>query len=87
MDVQVAEQAAERHVLLGREHLVPEENDEVLGQRAMDLVLLAVRERLAEIDAAQFRADDRRQLVDGDRLVRRAFIRFVADTRAGIGVQ
>jgi hypothetical protein len=30
----------------------------------MDLVLLAVRQRLAEIDAGDLRADDRRHLVD-----------------------
>ena len=47
MDVQVAEQAAERHVLLGRDLLVAEEDDAVLRQRAVDLVLLAVGQAAA----------------------------------------
>ena len=51
MDVQVAEQSAECQVLVRRDVLIAEEEDAILGQRAMDLVLLAVRERLAEIDA------------------------------------
>jgi hypothetical protein len=72
MDVQLAEQPAERHVLVGRDVLVAEEDDAVLGQRPMQLVLLAVAERRAEVDAGDLRADDRRQLVDGDGLVRRA---------------
>ena len=52
MNVQLAEQAAERHVLLGRQHLVAKEDHEVFRQRAMNLVLLTVGQRLAEIDAA-----------------------------------
>ena len=47
MDVQLAEQPAEGDVLVGRDVLVAEEDDAVLGQRAVDLVLLAVRQRLA----------------------------------------
>src|SRR5580700_1900174 len=38
----------------------------------MDLVQRAVAERLRQIDAADLRADDRRQLVDADGVVRRA---------------
>ena len=71
VDVQLAEQPAEGEVLVGRDVLVAEEDDEVLGERAVDLVQLAVRQRLGEIDAGDLRADDRRQLVDGDRLVGR----------------
>ena len=49
--------------------LVAEEDHEVFGQRAMDLVHLAVGARivgdeLADIDAGNFRADDRRQFFD-----------------------
>ena len=38
MDVQFAEQPAEGEMLLRRDVLVAEEDDEVLGQRAVDLV-------------------------------------------------
>jgi len=58
MDVQVAEQPAERQVLVGRDVLVAEEDDAVLGQRTMDLVVLAVRQRLAEVEAGDLRADN-----------------------------
>jgi len=56
-------------MLLRREMLVAKEDDEVLGERAMDLVHLAVA-GLAQIDGADLGADDRRQLVDGDRFIR-----------------
>ena len=72
MGVQVAEQPAERQVLVLRDVLVAEEDHQVLGQRAVDLVLLAIGERLAEVDAGDLGADDRRQLVDGEGLVGRA---------------
>ena len=67
--MQLAEQAAEGQVLVGRDVLVAEEDHEVLGERAMDLVHLAVGARiavdeLADVDAGDLRADDRRQLVD-----------------------
>src|SRR5882757_7065067 len=87
MDVQVAEQAAEGDVLVERDHLVAEEDHRVLGQRAMDLVLLAVGKRPAEIDAADLRADDRRQLVDGDGLVGRALVRLRTDAGALVAAQ
>jgi hypothetical protein len=82
VDVQLAEQPAEGHVLVGRDVLVAEEDDGILGERAMQLVLLAVRQRLGEIDAGDLRADDRRQLVDGDGLVGRSFIGDVPIARA-----
>ena len=82
--MQVTEQAAEGHVLVEVDVLVAEEDDAILGQRAMDLVLLAVAQRLAEIDAGDLGADDRRQLVDGDGLVGRAVVAVV--TIAGAGV-
>jgi energy-converting hydrogenase Eha subunit G len=63
MDVQLAELAAEGQVLILRQMLVAEEDHQVLGQRAVDLVHLAVAD-LAQIDAADLAADDRRQLVD-----------------------
>ena len=42
MDVQIAELAAEGEMLLRRDVLVAEEDHEVFGQRAMDLVHGAV---------------------------------------------
>ena len=62
---------AEGQVLILADVLVAKEDDEVLRQRSMDLVLLPVGQRLAEVDAADLRAEDRRQLVEGDGLVRR----------------
>src|SRR5690349_3072511 len=82
MDVQVTEQPAERHVLVERDVLVAEEDDAVLGERAVHLVLLAVGEWLRQVDAAQLRANHRRQLVDGDGLIGRALVGDVTDARA-----
>src|SRR5205085_11099863 len=45
-----------------------------LGQRAVDLVERAIAERPRQIDPADLTADDRRQLVDRDRVVRRRLI-------------
>ena len=42
VDVQIAEFAAEIEMLLRRQVLVAEEDDEVLGEGAVDLVHLAV---------------------------------------------
>ena len=72
--MQVAELAAEGEMLLRTDVLVAEEDHEVLGERTMDLVHLAVGRRvavdqLAEIDARNLRADDRRQLLDADGLI------------------
>ena len=47
MDVQLAEQPAEGQMLLRRDVLVAEEDDEVFGQRPVDFVELPVGERLA----------------------------------------
>ena len=74
MDVQFAEQPAEGEMLLRRDVLIAEEDDEVLRQRAVELVHRPVGQRAGEVDAADFRADDRREPVDADRLVRR--VRF-----------
>src|SRR5712671_3610374 len=70
VDVQIAELAAKIEMLLRRQVLVAEEDDEILGQRAVDLVHLAVA-GLAQVDAADLAANDRRQLVERDRFIRR----------------
>ena len=44
MDVQLAEPPAEDEMLLRRDVLVAEEDDQVLGQRAVDFVERAVRD-------------------------------------------
>ena len=56
MDVQFAELAAEGEMLLRRDVLVAEEDHEVFGERAMDLVHLAIgprifRDQSADVDA------------------------------------
>ena len=63
MDVQLAEQPAEAEMLGRREVLVAEEDDQVLRQRAVQLVHRPVGQRLGEIDAADLRTDDGRELV------------------------
>src|SRR6266566_1712324 len=74
MDMQLAELAAEGEMLLWGDVLIPEEDHEIFGQRAVDLVHGPVGERTSEIDARYFRADDRGQLFDPDGLIRRGFI-------------
>src|SRR6476469_1440617 len=74
MDVQIAELAPEGEMLGRGEVLIPEEDHEIFGERAMDFVHLAVRTRfvrdqLADIDARYFSADDRGELLDGDGLI------------------
>jgi hypothetical protein len=55
MDVQFSEQAAEGEMLILRQMLVAEEDDEVLGERAVELVEGAVAERPRQVDAARRR--------------------------------
>jgi hypothetical protein len=74
MHVQIAELAAEGEMLVGADVLIAEEDHEVFGERAMDLVHLAVGGRIAvdqpaDVDAGNLRADDRRQLLDADGLI------------------
>jgi hypothetical protein len=71
VDVQFAEQAAKAEVLIFRQMLVAEEDDEVLGERAVELVEGAVAERPRQVDSANLGANDRGQLVDRDRVIRR----------------
>ena len=72
--MQFAELAAEGEMLVGADVLVAEEDHEIFGERAMDLVHLPVgarivRDELADIDARNLRADDRREFLDADGLV------------------
>ena len=67
--MQFAELAAEGEMLVRRDVLVAKEDHEIFGERAMDLVHLAIGARivgdeLADIDAGDFRADDRGELFD-----------------------
>src|ERR1051326_8124136 len=75
MHDELAEEPAERLVLVRREALVAEEDDLVLGERFVDLLERALVERLAEIDAVHFGADDGRQLLHANRLVRHGSLR------------
>ncbi len=87
MDVQIAEFAAEGEMLVGADVLVAEEDHEIFGERAVDLVHLPVGARIAgdefaDIDAGDFRADDRRELFDRDGLVGFGFAGDVPVARA-----
>ena len=85
--MQFAELAAEGEMLLRGDLLVAKEDHEVFGERAMDFVHLAigariVRDELADVDAGNFRADDRREFLDADGLVRLGFAGEVAIARS-----
>ena len=58
MQVQFAELAAETQMLLKAHMLVAEEDDQILCQRAMDLVHLPVAERARQIGPLDLGADD-----------------------------
>ena len=73
---------AERQVLVWAQMLVAEEDHRILGQRPVDLVEGAVAERLGQVDAADLAADDRRQFVDGDRVVGAALVGDMLDAGA-----
>ena len=70
MDVQLAEAAAELLLLVEVDLLVAEEDDEVLGERVVDLLELLVAERLREVDAFDLGADHRAQGYDANGLIR-----------------
>ncbi len=55
MDVQIAEQPAERQVLVLAQMLVAEEDHQILGERAVELVDLPVAERLRQVDRRRSR--------------------------------
>ena len=81
--MQFAELAAEGEMLVRADVLVAEEDHEIFGERAMDFVHLAigarvVRDELADVDAGDFRADDRGEFLDADGLVR---VRFAGEWR------
>jgi hypothetical protein len=84
MNVQLAEQPSKGKMLLWRNALLAEKDDDVLGQRTMDFIHHPVRQRLRQVDAIDLRPDDRRELVDADRLVRLGLIRDVPIARAGL---
>ena len=69
MHVQLAEAAAERHLLLVVHLLVAEEDHEVLHQRVVHFLEDLVSHRLRQVDAEDLGADHRRHLADLDRLV------------------
>src|SRR5690242_13559619 len=70
VDRQLAEQAAERLVLVMGEVLAAEEHDHIFHQRVVHLLELLIAERARQIDPADLGPDMRRQLPDLDRLVR-----------------
>src|SRR5262245_11638767 len=62
MEVQLAEAPPERLVLLDREVLVPEEDDAIVDEGAVDLLERHLVERMREIEAGDLGADMRSQL-------------------------
>ena len=85
MNVQFAELAAEGEMLLRRDVLVAEEDHEIFGERAMDLVHRRSErfdERACDIDAGNLRADDRGQFFDADGLIGLGFAGDVPIARA-----
>src|SRR4029078_11831139 len=74
-------------MLLRRHRLVAEEDEEVFGQRAVELIQLAVGERPAQIDASDLRADHGRKLIDDQGLVSGALGHLMADARPRLGVE
>ena len=82
MQVQLAEAAAERLVLLVAELLVAEEDHQVRHQRVMDFLERLVAQWPGEIDAEDLRADAGRELAHLDRLVSHwRFLTFAASLR------
>jgi hypothetical protein len=69
MDMQFAETTTEVLVLLGRQLLVPEEDDEVVQQGLMDFLKLLIADLAAEIDTEDFGADGGCKLTHLDGLV------------------
>jgi len=62
--------------------LVAEKDHKVLGARAVQLVDLAVAERLRQVDPVDLGADDRRQFLDRNCIVRPRVIGGVFDPRS-----
>ena len=69
VDVQLAEEPAERLLLVRSEVLVAEEDHAVLDERGVDLLERPLVERLGEVDAVDLGADVRGELLDLDRRV------------------
>jgi hypothetical protein len=85
--IQGAEVTPERQMLFLRQVLVAEEDHAVFGQRPVDFIQLMIGQRRRQIHPADLRPDDRRQLVDADRLIRGWIIRQVTIPGAVIAAQ
>src|ERR1700739_4156217 len=87
VDVQLAELATEVEMLLFRDILVAEEDHQVLCQRAVDFLERLVAQWLRQGNAADLRANDRRQLIDRDRVVWRRVVGVVFVARSVVATQ
>src|SRR5215475_15506617 len=87
MHVQFSEEPAECELLLRRDVLIAEKYDDVLSQRPVNLIHRPVGQRFREIDALNFRTDDRRQFLHADRLIRRRLVRSVPIARTVFAAQ
>ena len=67
MDVELSEATAEGLVLLGRQVLIPEEDDAVVDQTIVDVLERLIVQRLREINPADHCADMGRELLRTDR--------------------
>ena len=83
MDVQLAEQPAERLVLVERQFLVAEEHHLMRHQRVVHFLELLIAERTAQIDAGNLGADCCSQWFDFNGLVRHGR-RFLTCTVGGL---
>src|ERR1022692_3998875 len=86
MNMQFAELAAEGEMLVRGDVLIPEEDHEIFGERAMDLIHLAVRGRVvgdqsADVDTGYLGADDRGEFFHRDGLIGLLFAGDVAIAR------
>ena len=87
MHVQFSEEASECEMLLRRDVLIAKKYDDVLSQRPVNLIHRPVGQRFCEIDAVNFRTDDRRQFLHTDRLIRRGLVRGVPIARTVFAAQ
>ena len=69
MQVEFSEAAAEGEVLLHRQRLVAEEDDQVVHPGGVDLLRLAIAKRPGQVHARDFCPNDRGDLAHFDRFV------------------
>ena len=74
-------------MLLRRDVLIAEENDDIFGKGPMDFIHCPVRQRLCEIKALDLCADDRGEFVDTDRFINMPIVKQHSLSRCTIGMK